>query len=92
MSGTRRDAVRPGCTVDIILKEDQRGGKVTRGIVKDVLTNSPTHPHGIKVRLKDGRVGRVARIIGTEALWQRALKNAAGVVTSKKVLLISSPG
>jgi len=66
MSGTRRDAVCPGCTVDIILKEDQRSGKVTRGIVKDVLTNSPTHPHGIKVRLKDGRVGRVARIIGTE--------------------------
>jgi len=67
MSGTRRDAVRPGCTVEIILKEDQRSGKVTRGIVKDVLTNSPTHPHGIKVKLKDGRVGRVARIIGTES-------------------------
>jgi len=67
MNGTRRDTIRPGCTVDIILKQDQQSGKVTRGIVQDILTNSPTHPHGIKVRLKDGRVGRVARIIGSDA-------------------------
>jgi uncharacterized repeat protein (TIGR03833 family) len=66
-NGTRRDAICPGCTVDIILKDDQRSGKVTRGIVQDILTNSPTHPHGIKVRLRDGRIGRVARIIGTES-------------------------
>ena len=65
-NGTRRDTIRPGCTVDIILKEDQRSGKVTRGVVQDILTNSQTHPHGIKVRLRDGRIGRVARVIGTE--------------------------
>jgi len=65
-NGTCRDAIRPGCIVDIILKGDQRSGKVTRGIVQDILTNSPTHPHGIKVRLRDGRIGRVARVIGTE--------------------------
>jgi len=64
---TRRDAIRPGCVVDIILKEDQQSGKMTRGVVQDILTNSPVHPHGIKVRLKDGRVGRVAHIIGTDA-------------------------
>jgi uncharacterized repeat protein (TIGR03833 family) len=66
MNGTRRDAIYAGCTVDIILKQDQRSGKVTRGIVRDILTNSPTHPHGIKVRLKDGHVGRVVRIIGSD--------------------------
>jgi len=63
-NGTCRDAIRPGCTVEIILKEDQRSGKVTRGIVQDILTNSPTHSHGIKVRLRDGRIGRVARVVG----------------------------
>lgn len=62
MNGQRRADVRPGLTVDIVLKEDQRSGKRTRGIVKDILTNSPTHPHGIKVRLADGRVGRVKEI------------------------------
>lgn len=66
-NGTRRDTIRPGCMVDIILKEDQRSGKVTRGIVQDILTNSPTHPHGIKVRLRGGQVGRVACVIGTES-------------------------
>jgi uncharacterized repeat protein (TIGR03833 family) len=64
-NGTCRDAIRPGYTVEIILKEDQRSGKVTRGIVQDILTNSPTHPHGIKVRLRDGRIGRVARVVGS---------------------------
>jgi uncharacterized repeat protein (TIGR03833 family) len=49
--------------VDIVLKQDQRTGKRTRGIVKDLLTSSPTHPHGIKVRLADGQVGRVQEII-----------------------------
>lgn len=63
MNGNNRSSVRPGLTVDIVLKQDQRTGKLTRGIVKDLLTNSPTHPHGIKVRLTDGQVGRVKSII-----------------------------
>jgi uncharacterized repeat protein (TIGR03833 family) len=50
-------------TVLIVLKQDQRSGKLTRGIVKDILTKSPDHPHGIKVRLTDGRVGRVKEIL-----------------------------
>lgn len=58
----RRD-VKMGATVDIVLKQDQPTGKLTRGIVAAILTNSPTHPHGIKVRLRDGRVGRVQAII-----------------------------
>lgn len=58
-----RSDIRPGLTVDVILKADQRTGKRTRGVVKDILTNSPTHPHGIKVRLTDGQVGRVCAII-----------------------------
>jgi uncharacterized repeat protein (TIGR03833 family) len=62
-SGKNRKDVRPGLTVDVVLKNDQRTGKRTRGIVKELLTNSPTHPHGIKVRLADGQVGRVAEII-----------------------------
>jgi len=63
MNGQQRANIRPGLEVDIVLKEDQRSGKLTRGIVKDLLTNSPTHPHGIKVRLTDGQVGRVKQII-----------------------------
>jgi uncharacterized repeat protein (TIGR03833 family) len=61
--GRDRLAIQPGCTVDIVQKEDQHSGRMTRGIVQEILTNSPTHPHGIKVRLRDGRVGRVAAII-----------------------------
>ena len=57
-------ALRAGLTVDIVLKQDQRTGKRTRGTVKEILTGSAYHPHGIKVRLEDGRVGRVAEIIG----------------------------
>ena len=53
--------VYAGLEVDIVLKQDQRTGKTTRGIVKDLLTNSSTHPHGIKVRLTDGQVGRVCQ-------------------------------
>jgi uncharacterized repeat protein (TIGR03833 family) len=56
--------VRPGLTVDIVLKQDQRTGRLTRGVVKDVLTKSPFHPHGIKVRLETGEVGRVKEVIG----------------------------
>lgn len=63
MSGQVRSNIRPGLEVDIVLKQDQRTGKLTRGIVKDILTNSPRHPHGIKVRLTDGQVGRVKNII-----------------------------
>jgi len=61
-----RSQIKPGMTVLIVLKQDQRTGKLTRGIVKDILTNSPTHPHGIKVRLMDGQVGRVKEIVGAE--------------------------
>lgn len=60
----QRSAVAIGLTVDVIQKEDQGSGKRTRGIVKEILTKSLSHPHGIKVRLADGRVGRVAAIIG----------------------------
>ena len=63
MDGTRRQDIRPGLTVDIVLKQDQRTGKLTRGIVREILTPSPTHPHGIKVRLTSGAVGRVKAIL-----------------------------
>ncbi|MHB1685480.1 MAG: YwbE family protein [Bacilli bacterium] len=64
--GQMRSRIRPGVTVDIVLKKDQQTGKLTRGIVKDILTNSATHPHGIKVRLQDGQVGRVQSIVAKE--------------------------
>jgi len=63
MDGITRSSIKPGMTVLIVLKQDQRTGKLTRGIVKDILTKSPTHPHGIKVRLVSGAVGRVKEII-----------------------------
>ncbi len=62
-NGQNRSQIKPGLEVDIVLKKDQRSGTLTRGIVKDILTNSPTHPHGIKVRLTDGQVGRVKQIV-----------------------------
>ncbi|MFS0639234.1 YwbE family protein [Mesobacillus foraminis] len=62
MTGQNRNDITPGAEVDIVLKADQRTGKLTSGIVKDILTKSPTHPHGIKVRLTDGQVGRVKGI------------------------------
>ncbi|MBX9968919.1 YwbE family protein [Priestia aryabhattai] len=62
MNGQNRKDVAPGIEVDIVLKADQRSGKLTRGTVKDILTNSSFHPHGIKVRLKDGQVGRIKEI------------------------------
>jgi len=62
MGGQNRKHVVPGTTVDIVLKKDQKTGKLTRGIVKDILTKSGTHPHGIKVRLTDGQIGRVKEI------------------------------
>jgi len=57
-----RNRIKPGLRVLIVLKQDQGSGKLTEGIVKDILTNSPTHPHGIKVRLESGQVGRVKEI------------------------------
>jgi uncharacterized repeat protein (TIGR03833 family) len=63
MNGQYRKDVKPGLTVDVILKADQRTGKRTRGVVKDLLTSSEFHPHGIKVRLQDGQVGRVCAIV-----------------------------
>ena len=63
MNGQNRSDIYPGLEVDIILKKDQRSGKRTRGIVKDLLTSSAYHSRGIKVRLEDGQVGRVAEII-----------------------------
>jgi len=59
-----RKQILPGIEVDIVLKEDQKSGKLTRGKVKDILTKSERHPHGIKVRLEDGKVGRVQKIVG----------------------------
>ena len=64
MNGNTRSSIKPGQRVRIVLKQDQPTGKLTDGIVKDILTNSPTHPHGIKVRLMDGQVGRVKEITG----------------------------
>lgn len=63
MNGQNRKNVKPGIKVFVVKKEDQRTGKLTEGIVKDILTNSPTHPHGIKVRLESGIVGRIQEII-----------------------------
>jgi len=60
--GTRRVDVRVGLKVSIVLKQDQRSGKLTEGVVRDILTKSATHPHGIKVRLENGLVGRVKSI------------------------------
>ncbi len=62
MDGRIRKNIHPGLTVYIVLKKDQPTGKLTKGVVQSILTNSPTHPHGIKVRLQDGQVGRVAKI------------------------------
>ena len=66
MNGQTRINIKPGITVLIVLKQDQRSGKLTKGIVKDILTKSPNHPHGIKVRLQDGQVGRVKEIISNQ--------------------------
>ena len=62
MEGNIRGNIKPGIEVDIVLKKDQRSGTLTRGIVKNILTKSPRHPHGIKVRLEDGQVGRVKTV------------------------------
>lgn len=67
MDGQNRKDIYPGVAVDIILKKDQRSGKLTRGIVKDILTSAAFHSRGIKVRLQDGQIGRVAAIIAEDA-------------------------
>lgn len=64
MNGTCRESIKPGQHVRIVLKKDQRSGRLTQGIVKDILTKSPTHPHGIKVRLESGEIGRVKQVLG----------------------------
>ena len=63
MNGQNRENIYPGRVVDIVLKKDQSTGKLTRGVVKDILTNSKVHPRGIKVRLQDGNIGRVQKIV-----------------------------
>ena len=63
MNGQTRASLKVGMTVLIVLKQDQHTGKLTKGIVRDILTKSPNHPHGIKVRLQDGQVGRVKEIV-----------------------------
>ncbi|PAE42401.1 YwbE family protein [Bacillus sp. 7884-1] len=67
MNGQNRKDITAGIEVNIVLKADQRTGKLTRGVVKDILTNSSTHPHGIKVRLTDGQVGRVQEILNSKS-------------------------
>ena len=64
MSEIKRSDIKTGMQVKIVMKEDQRTGNLTEGIVKDILTKSPKHPHGIKVRLETGEVGRVKEILG----------------------------
>ncbi len=64
VNGTRREPIVPGLRVRVVRKEDQRSGKMTEGVVKRVLTRSATHPHGIKVLLESGLVGRVKEIVG----------------------------
>ena len=66
MSGIERNKISPGSEVQIVQKQDQRSGNLTRGVVRDLLTKSPTHPHGIKVRLETGEVGRVQEILSEE--------------------------
>jgi len=60
--GKNRSEIKPGLKVKVVLKKDQRTGILTEGVVKDILTNAATHPHGIKVRLEDGQVGRVQEV------------------------------
>ena len=63
MDGRKRSDIKPGLHVNIVMKEDQRTGALTEGYIQDILTNSPNHPHGIKVKLETGEVGRVREIL-----------------------------
>ena len=67
MSGTKRSNVKAGTRVQVVRKQDQRTGKLTEGVVKDILTRSATHPHGIKVRLTSGLVGRVKKVLSEKS-------------------------
>jgi uncharacterized repeat protein (TIGR03833 family) len=67
MNGQQRKNIRPGVRVEIVLKKDQRSGKRTVGVVKDILTSSAFHSRGIKVRLEDGQIGRVQTVLSDEA-------------------------
>ncbi len=67
MNGKNRSNIKPGARVQVVQKQDQRTGKLTEGIVKDILTKSSTHPHGIKVRLTNGVVGRVKKVFPEES-------------------------
>ena len=66
MDGTQRKNIKIGSEVKIVLKKDQRSGELTEGWVKDILTKAPKHPHGIKVRLEDGQIGRVKEVVNDE--------------------------
>ncbi len=66
MDGTKRSDIQIGAEVKIVLKKDQRSGELTEGWVKDILTKAPKHPHGIKVRLEDGQIGRVKEVLSDE--------------------------
>jgi uncharacterized repeat protein (TIGR03833 family) len=68
MSAINRSAIKAGALVQVVQKQDQRTGKLTEGVVKDILTKSATHPHGIKVRLSNGVVGRVKKVLSRENL------------------------
>jgi len=68
MNGKNRSDIKAGTRVQIVQKQDQRSGKLTEGIVKDILTKSSTHPHGIKVRLTSGVVGRVKNVLSGESV------------------------
>jgi uncharacterized repeat protein (TIGR03833 family) len=92
MPGTKRNEIRQGLTVDIVLKEDQPTGKLTRGIVKDILTNSQNHPRGIKVRLQDGRIGRVQAIISQPAARPAASQKPVQPDKPSKPGKLVSPG
>jgi len=74
MNGQNRKDIHPGLEVDIVLKKDQRTGKRTRGIVKDLLTSAAFHSRGIKVRLQDGQIGRVQEILGPTSLQKAKAK------------------
>ncbi len=74
MDGRNRKDVRVGAEVNIVLKQDQRTGNLTRGFVKELLTNSEYHPHGVKVRLQDGSVGRVKEILQGPAKGRLEIK------------------
>ena len=70
MDGKKRLNIKQGLKVRIVLKKDQKSGKLTEGVIKDILTKSPSHPHGIKVRLTSGDVGRVKEIADDTIVYQ----------------------